>query len=160
MLCIVGSSKLRCSETKMPGKECVWSWRKSDLSCLILYVHWSHQSNAWVSGESELEEEWAKGEICNQLSCPDCPSSLQSSYTWCRNQFVWSKEEHRLNQEDYVNLVHKWNQVLHQTTRMPYSSSVLRCPLSQKSGSLLFLLYFSNMVKWISPKLLTVFLTT
>ena len=33
-------------------------------------------------------------------------------------------------------------------------------PLSQKSGSLLFLLYFSNLVKWISPKLQTVFLTT
>ena len=27
--------------------------------------------------------------------------------------------------------------------------------LSQKSGSLLFFLYFSNMVNWISPKLLT-----
>ena len=37
---------------------------------------------------------------------------------------------------------------------MPYSSS------SQKSRSLLPSLYFSNMVKWISPKLLTVFLTT
>ena len=30
----------------------------------------------------------------------------------------------------------------------------------QKSGSLLLFLYFSNMVNWISPKLLTVFLTT
>ena len=46
-----------------------------------------------------------------------------------------------------------------QLTRMPYSSSV--CPLRhKKSRSFLLLLYFSNMVKWISPKLLTVFLTT
>ena len=40
-------------------------------------------------------------------------------------------------------------------------SSVLCPPLRhKKSGSLLFLLYFSNLVKWISPKLQTVFLTT
>ena len=41
----------------------------------------------------------------------------------------------------------------------PLSSSVpLLC--HKKSGLRLFLLYFSNLVKWISPKLLTVFLTT
>ena len=46
---------------------------------------------------------------------------------------------------------------------------LLECPIPalssssvchKKSGSLLFLLYFSNLVKWISPKLQTVFLTT
>ena len=52
----------------------------------------------------------------------------------------------------------KQNNSNNQTTRMPYSSSVCP-PLSQKSGSL-FLLYFSNNVKWICPKVLTVFLTT
>ena len=57
---------------------------------------------------------------------------------------------------------HKYIYV-YQTTRMPYScTSVLLCPplRHKKSGSLLFLLYFSNLVKWISPKLQTVFLTT
>ena len=38
------------------------------------------------------------------------------------------------------------------------SSSSVLC--HKKSGSLLFLQYFSNLVKWISPKLQTVFLTT
>ena len=52
---------------------------------------------------------------------------------------------------------------IYPTTRMPYSSVCLSssvCPRHKKSGSHLLLLYFSNLVKWISPKLQTVFLTT
>ena len=47
-----------------------------------------------------------------------------------------------------------------QLTRMPYSSVCPPLSVTKKSGSLLLSLYCSNMVTWICPKLLTVFLTT
>ena len=43
---------------------------------------------------------------------------------------------------------------------MPYNTQFLLLHIHHKKSGPLFSLYFSNMVNWISPRLLTVFLTT
>ena len=98
------------------------------------------------------------------------------------NMEMHQKEEHGLESREgfyrckhcECNSYNRWNIMTHMQSKYilrPCHINLLECPIpphhKEKYGSLLFLPYFSNIVKgtspniikWISPKLLTVFLT-